>query len=153
MKKIGRYSILGWVWRIGLGLVLSPLVLLAILSILLYIPPVQKWAVDKAANVLSEEMQMQVSIDAVRLKCPLDLSLNGMLAVQEGDTVLNAEELALSVRFFPLFTGHVEIDDIHLTNTKLNTRELIEACNVKGYVGRLALASHSTSLFAGIKLC
>ena len=147
MKKIGRYSICGWVWRIGLCLVLSPLVLLAILSVLLYIPPVQKWAVDKAASTLSEEMQMQVSIDAVRLKCPLDLSLNGMLAVQEGDTVLDAEELALSVRFLPLFTGHVEIDDIHLTNTKLNTRELIEACNVRGYVGRLALASHTTSLF------
>ncbi len=146
MKPKGQYGIWGWVWRIALAIVLFPLVLLAVLSALLYIPPVQKWAVDKAADVLSEEMQMQVSVEAIRLKCPLDLSLNGMLAIQEGDTVLDAEELALSIRFMPLFKGEVEVDDIHLTNTKLNTRNLIEACTIKGQVGRLALASHSTSL-------
>ena len=142
-----QYGIWGWVWRVALAIVLFPLLVLAILSVLLYIPPVQKWAVDKASDVLSEEMEMEVSIESVRLKCPLDLSLNGMLAVQEGDTVLDAEELALSVRFFPLFSGNIEIDDIHLTNTKLNTRDFIDACRVEGFVGRLALASHSTSLF------
>ena len=146
MKLKGRYSVWGWVWRIGLTLVLLPLVLLAILSVLLYIPPVQKWAVDTASDVLSDEMQMEVSIEKVRLKCPLDLCLNGMLAVQEGDTVLDAEELALSVRFIPLLSGNVEVDDVHLTNTKLNTRELIEACRIKGKVGKLSLVSHSTSL-------
>ncbi len=146
MTLKGRYSVWGWVWRIGLTLVLFPLVLLAILSVLLYIPPIQKWAVDKAADVLSEEMQMEVSIEKVRLKCPLDLCLNGMLAVQEGDTVLDSEELALSVRFVPLLSGNVEVDDVHLTNTKLNTRELIEACRIKGWVGKLSLVSHSTSL-------
>ena len=147
MNLKGRYGIWGWVWRIALAIVLFPLLVLAILSVLLYIPPVQKWAVDNASDVLSEEMNMEVSIEEFRLKCPLDLSLNGMLAVQEGDTVLDAEELALSVRFFPLFSGNVEIDDIHLTNTKLNTRDFIDACTIKGFVGRLALASHSTSLF------
>ena len=146
MKLKGRYSVWGWVWRIGLAIVLFPLLVLAILSVLLYIPPVQKWVVDTAATVLSDEMQMEVSVEKVRLKCPLDLCLNGMLAIQEGDTVLDAEELALSVRFWPLFRGDVEIDDVHLYNTKLNTRELIEACTVKGQVGKLALVSHSTSL-------
>lgn len=146
MKAYGKYTILGWAVRIGLAILLCPLVLLAVLSALLYIPPVQKWSVDKAAAWLSEEMQMQVSIERILLKCPLDLSLNGMLAVQEGDTVLNAEELALSVRFLPLFHGEVEIDDVHLTNTALNTRSLVEACQVKGRVGQLALVSHSTSL-------
>ncbi|MBQ9362093.1 MAG: translocation/assembly module TamB domain-containing protein [Bacteroidaceae bacterium] len=106
----------------------------------------QKWAVDQASDWLSEEMDMQVSVERVLLKCPLDLSMNGMLALQEGDTVLNAEELALSVRFMPLFHGNVEIDDIHLKNTRLNTRSLIEACQIKGYVGLLSLVSHSTSL-------
>ena len=146
MKKIGKYTLFGWAWRILLLVVLCPIVLLAVFSVLLYIPPVQKWAVDKASDWLSEEMDMQVSVERVLLKCPLDLSMNGMLAIQEGDTVLHAEELALSVRFMPLFHGNVEIDDVHLKNTQLNTRSLIEACQVKGRVGLLSLVSHSTSL-------
>jgi len=146
MKAYGKYTIAGWTVRIGLAVLLCPLVLLAVLSALLYIPPVQQWAVDRAAAWLSQEMQMQVSVERVLLKCPLDLSVNGMLAVQQGDTVLSAGELALSVRFLPLFRGDVEVDDVHLTNTTLNTRSLVEACQVRGHVGRLALVSHSTSL-------
>lgn len=141
-------SVLKWVWRIGISVALFPLFVLAILALLLYLPPVQKWAVDKVAAIMSEEMQMEVSVESVSLKCPLDLCLNGMLAIQEGDTVLDAEELALSMRLFPLFKGNVEIDDVHLTNTKLNTRELIDACKIRGQVGRLALVSHSTNLTA-----
>ena len=146
MKTYGKYTLLGWAGRIVLFVVLCPIVLLAVLSVLLYIPPVQKWAVDRASDWLSEEMDMQVSVERVLLKCPLDLSMNGMLAIQEADTVLHAEELALSVRFLPLFHGDVEIDDVHLRNTQLNTRSLIEACRVKGHVGLLSLVSHSTSL-------
>ena len=92
MKTVGKYTWFGWTWRILLWVVLCPIVLLAIFSILLYIPPVQKWAVDKASDWLSEEMNMQVGVERVLLKCPLDLSMNGMYAIQEGDTVLHAEE-------------------------------------------------------------
>ena len=146
MKIVGKYTWFGWTWRILLWVVLCPIVLLAIFSILLYIPPVQKWAVDKASDWLSEEMNMQVGVERVLLKCPLDLSMNGMYAIQEGDTVLHAEELALSVRFLPLFQGNVEIDDVHLKNTQIDTRSLVESCRVKGRVGLLSLVSHSTSL-------
>ncbi len=146
MKRYGKYTLFGWVGRLLLLVVFCPVTLLAVLSVLLYVPAIQKWAVDKASERLSEEMQMQVSVERVLLKCPLDLSMNGMLAVQEGDTVLNAEEFALGVRFLPLFSGQIMVDDIHLKNTQLNTRELIEACQVKGQVGLLSLMSHSTSL-------
>ena len=146
MKTFGKYTLLGWTWRTLLVVLLSPLVLLAVLSALLYVPPVQKWAVDHASGWLSEEMNMQVSVERVLLKCPLDLSMNWALAIQELDTVLDAEEWRLSVQFMPLFQGHVEIDDVHLNNTKLNTRSLVEACLVKGHVGRLSLISHGISL-------
>jgi len=146
MKKYGRYTLFGWTWRTLLVVLLCPLVLLAVLSALLYVPPVQKWAVDQASDWLSKEMGMQVSVERVLLKCPLDLSMNGMLAIQESDTVLDAEELRLSVQFMPLLDGNVEIDDVHLCNTKLNTRSLVEACLVKGCVGRLSLVSHGISL-------
>lgn len=91
-------------------------------------------------------MQMEAKVDNVRLRFPLDLSLGGILAVQQGDTVVAAKELAVGVQLLPLFDGNVEVDDIHLYEAKLNTRNLIEACHVKGTVGSLALVSHHTSL-------
>ena len=146
MKERQRHSILGWCLRAAAALLLCPLLVLAAAAALLYVPPVQKWAVDRAAEWLSREMEMQVSVGRVQLRCPLDLCMGDILAVEEGDTVLNAGELALSMRLVPLIRGEVEVDDVHLANTTLNTRRLIEACTVSGHVGRLALVSHTTSL-------
>ena len=103
MKKYGRYSLLSWSWRILLGIALTPILLFLLLFVLIYTPPVQKYAVDRAAEWLSEEMGMDVTVEEVSLKFPLDLSMGGMLAVQDGDTVVAARELEVSVRALPLF--------------------------------------------------
>ena len=146
MKKYGKYTILGWSWRVLLGIVLTPILLFVLLAVLIYVPSVQKFAVDKAAEVLSEEMGMEVSVENVRLKFPLDLSMGGMLAVQDGDTVLAARELDVSVKALPLFKWQAEGGCLHLYDAKLNTKDLIEAAVIKGQVAELSLASHSTDL-------
>ena len=102
MKKYGKYTLLGWSWRVLLGIALTPIFLFLLLFVLIYTPPVQKFAVDKAAEWLSEEMGMEVSVESVHLKFPLDLSMGGILAIHEGDTVLDARELDVSVRALPL---------------------------------------------------
>ena len=114
----------GWV-------VLTPICLLLLLFVAIYIPPVQKWAVDLAADYLSSETGMQVSVGCVRLKFPLDLSLGNVLIVSPPDTVLDAEELLASVQPMPLFKGEVKVDYVTLTNTKLNTLDLIESMQLK----------------------
>ena len=38
-----------------LGILLSPILLFLILTVLLYLPPVQNWAVDKVAAIASEK--------------------------------------------------------------------------------------------------
>ena len=91
-------KIVGWV-------VATPLVLVLLLFVALYIPPVQKWAVDLAADYLSEETGMQVRVGSVRLKFPLDLSMGDVLIVSPPDTVLDAEELLASVQAMPLLKG------------------------------------------------
>ena len=50
-----------------LAVVASPFVLFVLLAILLYCPPVQRWAVGIAADYASEHMGMDVSIRDVRL--------------------------------------------------------------------------------------
>ena len=146
MKKYGKYTLLGWSWRILLGIALTPILLFLILSVLIYVPPVQKFAVDKAAGWLSDEMGMEVTVENVRLKFPLDLTMGGILATQDGDTVIAARALDISVRAMPLFQLQAEVDGIHLYDTRLNTKNLIEACVVQGTLAELSLNSHSTDL-------
>lgn len=146
MKKYGKYTLVGWSWRILLGIVLTPIFLFLLLFVLIYVPPVQKFAVDKAAEMLSEEMNMEVTVESVCLKFPLDLSMGGMLAVQDGDTVLAARELDISVRAMPLFELKAEVDGVHLYDAQVNTKELIEACVVKGRLAEFSLDSHSTDI-------
>ena len=150
MKRYGKYTFLGWSWRILLGIVLTPIFLLLLLFVLLYTPPVQKFAVDKAAEILSEEMGMEVSVESVHLKFPLDLSMGGLLAIQEGDTVIAARELDISVRALPLLELKAEVDGIHLYEAKLNTKGMIDACVIKGKLEELSLDSHSTDIKNGL---
>ena len=149
MKKYGKYTLLGWSWRVLLGIALTPIFLLLLLFVLIYCPPVQKFAVDKAAEVLSEEMGMDVTVESVCLKFPLDLSMGGVLAIHEGDTVLDARELDISVKPLPLLELQAEVDGIHLYDAKLNTKGLIAEAVIKGNLEELSLDSHSTDIKKG----
>ena len=150
MKKYGKYTLLGWSWRVLLGIVLTPIFLFLLLFMLIYCPPVQKFAVDKAAEMLSEEMGMEVSVERVRLKFPLDLSMGGVLAIHEGDTVLDARELDLTMKPLPLFQLQAEVDGFHLYDAKLNTKGMIDAAIIKGNLAELSLDSHSTDIKQGL---
>lgn len=150
MKKYGKYTLLGWSWRVLLGIVLTPIFLFLLLFVLIYCPPVQKFAVDKAAEMLSEEMGMEVSVESVHLKFPLDLSMGGVLAIHEGDTVLDARELDICVKPMPLLDMQAEVDGFHLYDAKLNTKGLIDVCVIKGNLAELSLDSHSTDIKNGL---
>ena len=150
MKKYGKYTLLGWSWRILLWIVLTPIFLLLLLFVLIYTPPVQKFAVDKAAEILSEEMGMDVSVESVHLKFPLDFSMGGVLAIEEGDTVLSARELDIRVKALPLLEWKAEVDGIHLYDAKLNTKGMMDACVIKGNLAELSLNSHSTDIKNGL---
>ena len=150
MKRFGKYTLYGWSWRVLLGIALTPIFLLLLLFVLLSFPPVQKFAVDKAAEMLSEEMGMEVSVESVHLKFPLDLSLGGVLAIHEGDTVLDARELDICVKPMPLLDLQAEVDGFHLYDAKLNTKGLIDVCVIKGNLAELSLDSHSTDIKNGL---
>lgn len=146
MKPFGKHTFLGWSWRTLVWVVLTPLFLCFVLSVLLYVPPIQKWAVDRVAEVLSEELDMDVSVGHVRLRFPLDLTMGDILAVQKGDTVLDARELSVNVRALPLLRLQAEVDGIHIYDAKINTSGLLDACVVKGTLAELSLNSHSTDI-------
>ena len=64
---------------IGLTLVVTvPVVLFLVLAVLIYLPPVQRFAVDRTTAILSETTGMHIRIGHIRLAFPLDLTLGNM---------------------------------------------------------------------------
>ena len=149
-------KMIGWV-------VATPLILVLLLFVALYIPPVQKWAVDMTADYLSKETGMEVSVERVLLKFPLDLSMGNVkirakgkgqkakdpLADEVKITVLDAEELLMDVQFWPLLNGEVKVNHAILTNTKVNTLDLIDAMRLEYKGKKLELRDVNWNLNSG----
>lgn len=122
--------------------VATPIALFLLLAILLYIPPVQNFAVHQVANYLSGNLGMDVRIDKVRLAFPLDLAVHHMTAVEKGDTLLNADRLRLNVKLMPLFEGRADVDGFELYGLVIDTKSYISDTRIKGHAGQLTAAAH-----------
>lgn len=136
-----------------LGIAASPLILFLLLTLLLYLPPVQRWAVGIATHYATEATGIDISIQDVRLRFPLDLQLGGVKAIQPNDslpqkkdTLINAERIICEVQLLPLLDSNVQVDILEMKGVRLNTSNLISDCRVMGKVGRLFLNSHGIDL-------
>ena len=87
-------------WVIALGLLPVVLVLLALL--LVYLPPVQRFAKDKAAAYAASTLGMDVSVGRVALRFPLSLVVADAYVRDATDTVLYVRELVVDIPLAPL---------------------------------------------------
>lgn len=133
VKKIAR----GMAWVMA-----SPFLLFLVLAVLIYIPPVQKFVVDRVAAALSESMDMRISVGSVRLAFPLDLVAGDVVAADRTDTLASIRALRLDVALWPLLEGRADIDEFGLYDTQLNTKQLISDTYIRGTVGRLEASLH-----------
>ncbi len=137
MKRVHKKLLMWLMW-----IVLSPVILILVLAILIYIPPIQNFIVGKVAGSLSESTGMEVSVGHVRLAFPLDLSVQDVNIVDKGDTVLAAKEMLLDVQLLPLFEGRADIDGFSLQNIRVNTKSFVADTYVRGHIDRLEAQSH-----------
>jgi len=129
-----------------LGILLSPVLLFVLLTILIYLPPVQNWLVDKVAAYASEETGMEITVDHVDLSFPLDLGVDGIRVIHQPDTIADVERLVVDVQLVPLFGGKVIVNQLEIKNTQLNTNGFVEAAKVKGRFSRLFVKSDGIDL-------
>lgn len=126
-----------WLKRIGI-VCLIPVVLVLLVSVLLYIPPVQNFAVKKAAYYAGKATGMQIGIEQIRLSFPLNLTVRGVeVLTTPADTLLTLKSLTVNVRALPLLKKEVLVDAIDLEGVKVNTGTFIEGMEIKGVLGRL----------------
>ncbi len=137
MKKFIKWS----------GIVIAiPITLFIIVSILIYIPPIQNFIVRKATDMASDATGMNINIERISLSFPLDLVVHNTSVVNEQDTVLNVEKLTVKIQMKPLFKKQVEVDALELNNADVNTLDIIEGMKLKGKLGKFTLASHGVAL-------
>lgn len=137
---------------IGLAL-LSPFLLIALLAVALYLPPVQQWAVNQVASYASKQTGMRISVDKVRLRFPLDLGVEGIKAIKRNDslpqvkdTVAYVKTLVVNVQLRPLLHKQVMVNELSFRQLTLNTGTFIPAARVKGKVERLSVKAHGIDL-------
>lgn len=117
-KSKGKRHLIHPTW-LRRTLKISGVILLVILMIpvLVYIPPVQTLLKDTACSLVRKSTGMDVRVDKFRLKFPLDISLRGVSVVEaSGDTMVRAREAIADVKLLPL---------LHL-DVRLNRLQLIE---------------------------
>ena len=66
-----------WLWLLA-----SPFLLFSLLIFLLYLPPVQKLAVNEASKIASESTGLDITVGRLDLRFPLDLLIRNVSVVE-----------------------------------------------------------------------
>ncbi len=102
-KRVSR-----WI-SVPLKILLSLIIIILLIPVALYIPPVQTWVKNIACSYVKDSTGMEIDIEKFRLKFPLDISLQGVKVIEaQGDTMVSAKEVLVDVALLPLM--HLDID-------------------------------------------
>ena len=128
-----------WLWLLA-----SPFLLFLLAIVLLYLPPVQRFAVDKASAIASRTTGLDISVGRLDLRFPLDLVVSDVLAVDSltSDTVLSLERLKVELRLWKLLKKEIEVEEISIRNATVDTRDFLDGMGINGHLGELFLESH-----------
>ena len=114
--------------------------------VLLYVPPVQNLLRREVTAYASKATGMQIQVERIDLRFPLNLLVRGVEVIQQPDTLLSLESLNVRVQAWPLIKGKVEVDEVTLSRVAVNSADLMEGMNIKGVLGRFFLQSHGVDL-------
>ncbi|MBR5102980.1 MAG: hypothetical protein IK092_07635, partial [Muribaculaceae bacterium] len=97
------------------------ILLIILLPFTLYIPWVQNIAKNTACNYISEKTGLEVTIDRLLIKFPLDISLDNVLVLdQNRDTMAHVGNFNAGVELLPLLSLNVKVGTTTLTDAKMH---------------------------------
>lgn len=123
-----------------------PFALFLLLMAALYIPGVQNLLRREATAYASEATGMDVQVERIDLRFPLNLLVRGVQVVDKADTLLSLQSLNIHIQALPLLRGQVQVDDIALKQVDVNSAGLIPGMSIRGTLGRFLLRSHGVNL-------
>lgn len=137
MKRALKYIL-----RTLLALVLLIIMLIASL----YLPPVQRWAVNRLTAYIEEQTGLEVSIGSVHLSPLLDLSLGQVHIAKPPTDVIDVEHALVDLDLTRLLTLHVGVEAIELSDGSIHTTDLIETLAMDGSIGNLRIVADDIDL-------
>lgn len=103
--------------RIPLKILFWLVVVILLIPVLLYIPPVQNMVKNVACNMVRKSTGMDIGIDKLRIRFPLDVELGGVSVVEAtGDTMVSARNAIADVKFMPLLKLDVQLKRVQLND-------------------------------------
>ena len=135
------------------SILLTPIVLFLVATILLYIPSVQNYLVQKAADYLSEATGAEVGVGCVSLSFPLDLRVEKVSFIKPDekaanvrDTIADVKSIIADVQLWPLVKGKVVVDQFKVNDAKFDTDGFIAAARIRGFVSLIEMKSRGVDL-------
>ena len=132
--------------RILLAIIVSPVVVIAILIALLYIPGVQRAVVEKACREIAAHSGYDVGIGSIMLSFPLKLKATDFTMSKNDSVYFNGRCLDTNISFTPLLAGKVEVNYISLEGFELNTRDMLPEMCINGKVGYARVVARDADL-------
>ena len=139
--------------RWALVVLLTPIALFLLLSILLYCPPIQRWAVFKVVQVTSEKTGLDISVERVKLVFPLHLGAENLKVLQQNDsistqkdTVADVKRMLVDVELLPLLQENIEVEQLKLEGVNFNTTNFVDEARVSGGIKKLLISSKGIDL-------
>ena len=123
-----------------------PFILIWLLIILLYIPPVQRFAVNEVCGMLAESTGFDISIGSFRLAFPLKLKITDLRASRNDTLFIDASHADVNVSPIPLLSGEIEVNYVQLEGVDINTGELIPEMSIDGRVGFFRVVARNIDL-------
>ena len=134
-KKILKSILKVFIWVVA---VITGLLLL--ISISIYLPPIQNLIKNQASKAVSQSLGMNLSIGKIRLSFPLSLKVdNILLSTPEGDTLTNVEAVNVNVALSPLFAGNVVINNLTIEKASVNYRDSLSSMLLSGTLGEFSI--------------
>ena len=91
------------------------IVVILLIPVLLYVPPIQTWIKNIATDIVHKSTGMTIGIERFRLKWPVDIALDGVNIIEAtGDTMVFAQQVDVDVKLWPLFKLDVDINEVKL---------------------------------------
>lgn len=126
--------------RIIARVFLALLLLVAAVPVAIYIPAVQDFAKKIALKEVKKSTGMDISIEKLRLKFPLKVSLEGVKVIEAtGDTMATLQSADVAVKLMPLFKGEIKAGGIDINALTYNMGTTDSVMCLRAEVDRFTL--------------
>ena len=127
-----------------------PVILFWLLMIMLYMPPVQRFAVKTICEEVNKSTGLDVEIGRFGLAFPVKLSIKD-LKVSKGDTIYaDSRQADINISLWPLLCGEIEMNYLLLEGARVNTMDLIPDLRIDGEIGFFRAVARNAELSNGL---